>query len=62
MRSAYSVVAAGTLWLVDVAGGEPKRLDSGATDGLYQPAWSPSGARIAFWSSKGGAVVLSWMT
>ena len=53
-RSAYSVVAAGTLWTVDAAGGEPRRLDSGATDGLYQAAWSPSGERIAFWSSKGG--------
>jgi Tol biopolymer transport system component len=54
VKSAYGVNARGTLWTVAVAGGEPRRLDSGATDGLYQPAWSPSGERIAFWSTKGG--------
>ena len=54
VRSAYNVNASGTLWTVDAAGGEPKRLDSGESTGLYQPAWSPSGARIAFWSTAGG--------
>jgi serine/threonine-protein kinase len=54
VRSAYNINAQGTLWTVDIAGGEPKRLDRGRTDGLYQPAWSPSGARIAFWSTAGG--------
>ncbi|MFL5607335.1 MAG: protein kinase domain-containing protein, partial [Gemmatimonadaceae bacterium] len=55
VRSAYNVNASGTLWTVDVAGGEPKRLDRGETNhGLYQPVWSPSGTRIAFWSATGG--------
>ena len=40
-----------TLWVVDVAGGPPRKLvDVDAA----QPAWSPSGERIAFWSSIGG--------
>ncbi|MFL5616957.1 MAG: protein kinase domain-containing protein [Gemmatimonadaceae bacterium] len=54
VRSAYNVNAGGTLWIVDVAGGEPRRIDRGWTSGLYQPAWSPSGERIAFWSTIGG--------
>jgi Tol biopolymer transport system component len=54
VRSAYNVNSSGSLWAVDVAGGAPVRLDSGATIGLYQPAWSPSGARIAFWSTGRG--------
>ena len=54
VRSAYNVNANGTLWIVDVTGGEPRRLDQGVTNGLYQPAWSPTGARIAFWSTIGG--------
>jgi serine/threonine-protein kinase len=54
VRSAYNVNANGTLWTVDAAGGEPQRIDRGTTDGLYQPDWSPSGERIAFWSTIGG--------
>jgi dipeptidyl aminopeptidase/acylaminoacyl peptidase len=42
-----------SLWLVDVAGGEPRRLTSaqGASDG--SPAWSSDGRRIAFLSKRG---------
>ena len=40
-----------TLWAVDVDGGRPKKIDGGDA---VQPAWSPSGARIAFWASTGG--------
>src|SRR6478735_965081 len=40
-----------SLWLVDVAGGAPRRLTRGGTDS--SPAWSPDGARIAFVSKRG---------
>ena len=49
VNTAYNVKNTGTLWTVDVSGSEPKQLNA-AGRGLYQPAWSPSGARIAFWS------------
>jgi serine/threonine-protein kinase len=54
VTSAYNVNNTGTLWTVDVSGGEPRRLDPSGGRGLYQPAWSPSGKRIAFWSVTGG--------
>jgi len=54
VNSAYNLANTGTLWTVDASGGEPKRLDPTGARGLYQPAWSPSGQRIAFWSVTGG--------
>jgi eukaryotic-like serine/threonine-protein kinase len=54
VRSAYNVNANGALWVVDVAGGEPRRVNPDDGDALYQPAWSPLGTRIAFWSTAGG--------
>ena len=53
----YNTVASGRLWVVDASGGEPREiaLETGSRDfGAYQPAWSPSGARIAYWMSVGG--------
>lgn len=40
------------LWVVDLAGGEPRRLTTAqASDGA--PAWSPDGSRLAFISKRG---------
>ncbi len=40
------------LWLVDVAGGEPRRLTTAnASDG--SPVWSPDGRQVAFISKRG---------
>src|SRR5438105_2264726 len=42
------------LWLVPVAGGEPKRLTT-APGTNNHPRWSPDGTTIAFTSSRGGS-------
>ena len=46
--TAYNRATTSTLWVVDVAGGAPVKLDDGDA---IQPAWSPSGKRIAFWQA-----------
>ena len=43
-----------SLWLVPVAGGEPKRLTT-APGTNNHPRWSPDGKTIAFVSSRGGS-------
>jgi eukaryotic-like serine/threonine-protein kinase len=48
----YSRFGDSALWIVDVAGGEPRHVE-GAGDAA-QAAWSPSGGRIAYWSNTGG--------
>jgi Tol biopolymer transport system component len=40
-----------TLYVVDVAGGTPRKLVEG--DGV-QPSWSPAGSRLVYWSNIGG--------
>lgn len=40
------------LWVADVAGGAPQRIDG--TGDAAQASWSPSGERIAYWSNTGG--------
>ena len=53
----YNTLGAGRLWIVDASGGEPSEialnLDSRDFGG-YQPSWSPSGARIAYWVNVSG--------
>jgi Tol biopolymer transport system component len=41
-----------TLWIASIDGGRSRRIYDGDA---VQPAWSPSGARIAFWASYGTA-------
>ena len=41
-----------TLWIVEAAGGPPQRV--AVTGDAAQPAWSPSGERLAYWSNTGG--------
>jgi dipeptidyl aminopeptidase/acylaminoacyl peptidase len=43
-----------TLWMIPVAGGEPKRLTT-APGTNNQPRWSPDGKTLAFVSSRGGS-------
>jgi serine/threonine protein kinase/Tol biopolymer transport system component len=40
-----------TLYVVDVAGGAPRKIVEGDA---IQPSWSPSGDRIVYWSNNGG--------
>ena len=46
-----SRLSANTLWVVNVAGGSPRKIADGDA---VQASWSPSGKRIAFWSNTGG--------
>ncbi|HWG53651.1 MAG TPA: protein kinase [Gemmatimonadaceae bacterium] len=54
VTSPYSVESTGVLWIVDSNGGTPRKLDPHLAGTFYQPAWSPSGKRIAFWLTAGG--------
>jgi len=57
VRTPYNTFSDSTLWTVDLSGGAPVKLEVGlelADDGLFQPDWSPSGQRIAFWTNTHG--------
>jgi len=53
VKSAYNTFTLSTLWTVDVNGGAPAVLETRAQS-VLQPAWSPSGGRIAFWVNHQG--------
>jgi Tol biopolymer transport system component len=42
------------VWVVDVATGEKRQLTDAKTGDATQPAWSPTGARIAYWGKHRG--------
>jgi Tol biopolymer transport system component len=42
------------IWIVNVATGEKRQLTGEAIGDAAQPQWSPSGARIAYWSRRKG--------
>ena len=46
----YNVNMLGALWIVDASGGSPQRVPMSGNARGYQPSWSPSGSRIAFFS------------
>jgi eukaryotic-like serine/threonine-protein kinase len=50
----YGVNSVGQIWIVDVRGGTPINLLGHGRTAVYQPSWSPSGRRIAFWLVRGG--------
>jgi eukaryotic-like serine/threonine-protein kinase len=52
--SPYDTRGRGALWTIEATGGEPKPLTLTPTISAYQPAWSPSGARIAYWTNVRG--------
>jgi Tol biopolymer transport system component/serine/threonine protein kinase len=48
-------LGASMIWIVNVSTGEQRQLTDEQTGDAAQPAWSPSGARIAYWGRhKGG--------
>lgn len=51
----------GTIWVVTVSGGEPRRLYDGV-GGAAHPAWSPDGERVAFASHRSGSLDIWLLT
>jgi len=50
----YNVFNSGTIWVVDAGGGSPHQIAGDSLSSAYEPAWSPSGRRIAAWINSGG--------
>jgi serine/threonine-protein kinase len=50
----YVVNSAGRILIVDVGGGEPISLIGDPANNVYQPSWSPSGRRVAYWVERDG--------
>jgi Tol biopolymer transport system component/serine/threonine protein kinase len=44
----------GVIWVIDVATGARRQLTAEAAGDAAQPAWSPTGARIAYWGKHRG--------
>jgi eukaryotic-like serine/threonine-protein kinase len=55
VETPYNTLGTGRLWTIALSGGEARQISvdsSGGRDfGIYQPAWSPGGGRIAYWSN-----------
>jgi eukaryotic-like serine/threonine-protein kinase len=58
VETPYNTLGTGRLWTVDLSGKEPSEVTIDRADvrgfGVYQPAWSPNGSRIAYWANLGG--------
>ena len=58
VETPYNTLGTGRLWTVDLSGKEPSEVTIEWPDtrdfGVYQPAWSPGGGRIAYWVNAGG--------
>jgi Tol biopolymer transport system component len=50
----YVVNSAGRILIVNVGGGEPVPLIGDPANTVYQPSWSPSGSRVAYWVERDG--------
>jgi Tol biopolymer transport system component len=44
--------ADGAIWIAEIAGGAPQKLEG--TGDAAQPSWAPSGQRLVYWSNTGG--------
>jgi serine/threonine-protein kinase len=54
VETPYNTLGSGQLWIVEASGGEPRQVlvsTDGRDFGAYQPAWSPAGTRIAYWTN-----------
>jgi serine/threonine protein kinase/Tol biopolymer transport system component len=66
VETPYNTLGTGRLWTVGLSGKEPSEVTIDRSDvrdfGVYQPAWSPGGARIVYWVNAGGQRDLETVT